>query len=53
MNHQWQQFDHHDTKQHALTNEQEKQLIAALRQSESLEDAIVEAQNSQNVRQGI
>ena len=51
MKHQWQQFSHHDTKQHALTNEQEKQLIAAWQQSESFDDVIIEAQQTQGVAQ--
>ena len=51
MKHQWPQFDHHDTKQHTLTNEQEKQLIAAWQQSESFDDVIVEAQQAQGIRQ--
>ena len=52
MKHQWPQFDHHDTKRHALTDEQEKQLIAAWQQSESFDDVIIEAQKSMNIRQG-
>ena len=51
MSHQWAQFDHHDTKQHALTNEQEKQLIAAWQQSESFDEVIIEAQQTQGVAQ--
>ena len=51
MSHQWAQFDHHDTKQHALTNEQEKQLIAAWQQSESFDEVIIEAQQIQGVAQ--
>lgn len=50
MKHQWLQFDHHDTKRHTLTDEQEKQLIAAWQQSESFDDVIVEAQKAQGVR---
>ena len=51
MKHQWAQYDHHDTKQHALTNEQEKQLIAAWQQSESFDEVIIEAQQTQGVAQ--
>ena len=51
MSHQWAQFDHHDTKRHTLTNEQEKQLIAAWQQSESFDEVIIEAQQTQGVAQ--
>lgn len=50
MHHQWQQFDHHDTKRHTLTDEQERDLVAAWQQSESFDDVIVEAQQTQGVR---
>ena len=52
MRHQWPQFDHHDTKRHTLTDEQEKRLIAAWQQSEGFDDVIVEAQKSMNIKQG-
>ena len=53
MHHQWQQFDHHDTLAWKLTDDDEKQLIAAWKQSGSFDDVIIEAQQTQNVRQGI
>ena len=53
MRHQWQQFDHHDTLSFKLTNDEERELIKAWQQSGSFDDVIIEAQNSQNVRQGI
>lgn len=53
MRHQWQQFDHHDALSFKLTNDEERKLIAAWQQSESFDDVIIEAQHSQNVRQGI
>ncbi len=52
MHHQWQQFDHHDTKRHTLTDEQERDLVAAWQQSESFDDVIIEAQKSMNLKQG-
>ena len=51
MKHQWPQFDHHDTKRHTLTDEQEKRLIAAWQQSEGFDDVIVEAQQEQGITQ--
>lgn len=53
MKHQWQQFDHHDTLSFKLTDDEQRNLISAWQQSESFDDVIVEAQHSQNVRQGI
>ena len=49
MNHEWQQFDHHDTKQCLLTDDEERKLIQAWQQSESFDDVIVEAQQAQGV----
>lgn len=53
MNHQWAQFDHHDTKQCLLSDDEQRALISAWQQSESFDDVIIEAQQTQNVRQGI
>ena len=52
MRHQWQQFDHHDTKRHTLTDDEERKLISAWQQSESFDDVIIEAQKSMNIKQG-
>ena len=51
MNHQWQQFSHHDTLAWKLTDDEERKLIAAWQQSESFDDVIIEAQQAQGVRQ--
>jgi len=53
MRHQWQQFDHHDTLAWKLTDDEERELIQAWKQSGSFDDVIIEAQQKQNVRQGI
>ena len=47
MNHEWQQFDHHDTLAWKLTDDEERELIQAWQQSESFDDVIVEAQQAQ------
>lgn len=51
MRHQWQQFDHHDTLTFKLTDDEQRKLISAWQQSESFDDAIVEAQQAQGVAQ--
>ena len=53
MKHQWQQFDHHDTLSFKLTDDEERELIESWQQSGSFDDVIIEAQQTQNVRQGI
>ena len=53
MSHQWAHFDHHDTLTFKLTDNEERKLIAAWQHSESFDDVIIEAQHSQNIRQGI
>lgn len=50
MRHQWAQFDRHDTKQHTLTDDQERELIEAWQQSGSFDDVIVEAQQTQSTK---
>ena len=42
MSHQWQQFDHHDTKQCKMTDSEQRVLIKAWQQSGSFEDTIKE-----------
>ncbi|MGP5535333.1 hypothetical protein ACTXMF_12205 [Psychrobacter celer] len=49
MKHQWPQFDHHDTKRHTLTDDEERELISVWQQSESFDDVIIEAQQTQGV----
>ena len=51
MNHQWQQFDHHDTKQCLLSDDEQRALISAWQQSDSFDDVIIEAQQTQGVAQ--
>ena len=51
MSHQWAQFDHHDTKRHTLTDDEERELIESWQQSESFDDVIIEAQQAQGVTQ--
>ena len=51
MSHQWAQFDHHDTKQHTLTDDEERELISAWQQSGSFDDVIIEAQQAQGITQ--
>ena len=51
MNHQWAQFDHHDTLSFKLTDDEERKLISAWQQSESFDDVIIEAQQAQGVAQ--
>ena len=53
MRHQWAQFSHHDTASFKLTDDEERELISAWQQSESFDDVIIEAQQTQNIRQGI
>lgn len=53
MRHQWAQFSHHDTRAFKLTDDEERELIKAWQQSGSFDDVINEAQQTQNVRQGI
>lgn len=53
MNHQWAQFDHHDAPAFKLSNHEERELIKSWQQSGSFDDVIIEAQQTQNVRQGI
>lgn len=50
MNHQWAQFDHHDTLAWKLTNDEERELINAWQQSGSFDDVIIEAQQIQNTK---
>ena len=50
MNHQWQQFDHHDTKQCRLSDDEQRALIKAWQQSESFDEVIIEAQQTQNTK---
>lgn len=49
MRHQWAQFDHHDTRAWELTNDEERELIQAWKQSGSFDDVIIEAQQTQGV----
>ena len=51
MSHQWQQFDHHDTKQRLLSDDEERELIQAWQQSESFDDVIIEAQQAEGITQ--
>ena len=53
MSHQWAQFDHHDMLSFKLTNDEQRKLISAWQQSESFDNVIIEAQQTQNIRQGI
>lgn len=53
MRHQWAQFSHHDAPAFKLTDDEERELIKAWQQSGSFDDVIIEAQQTQNVRQGI
>ena len=54
MSHQWQQFDHHDTQQCKLSDDEQKALIKAWQQSgsfkPSFDDVIIEAQQTQNTK---
>ena len=50
MNYQWTQFDHHDTKQCLLSDDEQKALIKAWQQSGSFDDVIIEAQQTQNTK---
>ena len=50
MRHQWQQFDHHDTKQCLLSDDEQRALISAWQQSDSFDDVIIEAQQTQNTK---
>ena len=55
MSHEWQQFDHHDTKQCLLSDKQQAELIERWQQHsdklQSFDDVIVEAQQVQGVAQ--
>ena len=51
MSHQWQQFDHHDTKQCKMTDSEQTALIKAWQQSGSFEDVIAEMQGDHNGNQ--
>lgn len=55
-NHEWRQFDHHDTKRCLLSDKQQVELIEAWQQNsdklQSFDDVIVEAQKSMNIKQG-
>ena len=53
MKQQWQQFDHHDTLAWKLTDDEERELIESWQPSDSFDDVIIEAQQTQNVRQGV
>ena len=48
MNHQWQQFDHHDTKQCLLSDDEQTVLIKAWQQSGNFDDFIAEIQGDRN-----
>ncbi len=50
MSYQWQQFDHHDTQQCKMTDIEQTALIKAWQQSESFDDVIIEAQQTQNIK---
>lgn len=50
MSNEWQQFDHHDTQQCKLSDDEQKALIKAWQQSGSFEDTIKEAQQTQNTK---
>lgn len=50
MSHQWAQFDHHDTKQCLLSDDEQRVLIKAWQQSGSFDDVIIEAQQTQNTK---
>ena len=54
MSHQWAQFDHHDTKQCLLSDDESATLIEAWQQSgsfkPSFDDVIIEAQQTQNTK---
>ena len=50
MNHQWAQFDHHDTKQCLLSDDEQTALIKARQQSGGFDDVIIEAQQTQNTK---
>lgn len=50
MSHQWAQFDHHDTKQCLLSDDEQRVLISAWQQSESFDDVIIEVQQTQNTK---
>ena len=51
MTKQWQQFDHHDTQQCLLSDDEQKALIKAWQQSGSFEDVIAEIQGDRNGNQ--
>jgi len=48
MSHQWQQFDHHDTKRCLLSDDEAALLIKAWQQSGSFEDNIKELTSKEN-----
>jgi len=51
MRHQWAQFDHHDTKQCLLSDDEAATLIEAWQQSGSFDDVIAEIQGDRNGNQ--
>lgn len=57
MKQQWPQFDHHDTLSFKLTDDEERELIESWQKHsdklQSFDDVIIEAQKTQNVRQGV
>ena len=48
MTNQWPQFDHHDTQQCKLSDDEQKALIKAWQQSGSFEDTIKEITSKEN-----
>lgn len=48
MNHQWQQFDHHDTKQCLLSDGEQTALIKAWQQSGSFDETINEISSKES-----
>lgn len=55
MNHEWEQFDHHDTQRCLLSDNQQAELIEQWQQHsdklQSFDDVIVKAQQAQGVVQ--
>lgn len=50
MSHQWAQFDRHSEKQCLLSDDEQRALIKAWQQSDSFDDVIIEAQQTQNTK---
>lgn len=48
MNHQWAQFDHHDTKQCLLSDDEQRALISAWQQSDSFDETIKEISSKES-----